>query len=150
MKQALTNLVIGVIMLGAAFAPAPVAAQVTNPAPAPAPAPAVASCARPPAPLVPQPIQAASLTLSQMTALKRQREVYFKNADVFLGCVNGQIEARMNTMFATGAAMDPALNGLGQAHSDFSRERAAIYERFVRSCIAWEDRNGQGTLNCFE
>lgn len=142
MKHALTGLVIGFAATAAMFAPA-----TAQPAGS---APATAACARPPAPLMPQASQAGALSLTQMTALKRQRDIYFTNTDTFLGCVNGQIEQRMNAMFASGAPMDQSLNGLGQSHADMNRERAAIYERFVRLCLAWEDRNGQGSIKCVD
>jgi hypothetical protein len=85
-----------------------------------------------------------------MQALWIQRNAYFVSADNYLGCVSGQIEGRMTTMFQTNAPMDQSLTGLGQSHSDMSRERAMIHERYVRLCIAWEDRNGYGKVPCFE
>ena len=50
-----------------------------------------------------------------------------------------KIDARMKTLFATGAPLDAELRSMGLAHEDASRERAAVYERFLRMCLAWED-----------
>ena len=97
------------------------------------------TCVRPAAPVFPAPTAVGALTQPQIEAQRSARDTYFTAADANLACMDGNIDARMKTLFATGAPLDADLRALGLAHEDASRERAAVYERFLRMCLAWED-----------
>ncbi|MDX2234131.1 MAG: hypothetical protein NW200_06505 [Hyphomonadaceae bacterium] len=97
------------------------------------------ACVRPAPPAFPAPADAGALTRPDIEGHRAVRDGYFTAADANLACLDRQIDARMKTLFATGAPMDAGLRALGAAHEDASRERAQVYERFLRLCLAWED-----------
>ena len=96
-------------------------------------------CARPAAPTFAAPATAGALAQPQIEQHRAARDAYFVTADAHLACLDRTINARIQTLFASGAPMDAAMRQLGAAHEDASRERAAVYERFLRLCLAWED-----------
>ena len=98
-----------------------------------------AACLRPVPPAFPAPAAAGALSQPQIEQHRAARDAFFTAADANLACLDAAIEARMRTLFATGAPMDEGLRRLGQAHEDASREKAQTYERFLRLCLAWED-----------
>jgi hypothetical protein len=97
------------------------------------------SCIRPVAPVFPPLSAAATLSQAQVEQHRTTRDTFFTDADTNLSCMDKTIDDRMRTLFSTGAPMDAAIRQLGAAHEDASRERAAVYERFLRLCLAWED-----------
>lgn len=98
-----------------------------------------ASCVRPAAPVFPATTAAASLTQPQIEQHRATRDSFFVAADANLACLDRTIDDRMRVLFSTGAPMDAAMRQLGVSHEEASRERAAVYERFLRLCLAWED-----------
>ena len=96
-------------------------------------------CVRPAAPVFPAAATAGTLAQPQIEQHRAARDAYFSAADANLVCLDQTIDAKMQALFASGAPMDAAMRQLGVAHEDASRERAAIYERFLRLCLAWED-----------
>ncbi len=97
------------------------------------------ACLRPAPPAFPAPAAAASLTEADLTAQRATRDAFFTAADTHLACLDRSIDGRIRDLFASGAPMDAATRQLGAAHEDASRERAQVYERFLRLCLAWED-----------
>jgi hypothetical protein len=125
------------------------AQQGQSPRPAPTVPGASSTCARPAMPAFPA--SATAISADQLSGLRRQRDTFFLSSDTYLNCVNNEIESRMRAMFASGAAADPVMDALGKAHSDASRDRATVFERFVRLCMAWEDsRQAYGVGRCTE
>lgn len=121
---------------------APLLAQ-TPPTAVPAP---IHACARPQPPVFSTPAMAATLPAGAIDQARYARDSYFAAADAHLACLDADIEARMRTLFATGAPMDAGLRAAGLAHELASRERAETHERFLRMCLAYEDANGPA--NC--
>lgn len=97
------------------------------------------ACVRPTAPVFPAPTAVSALTQAQIEDQRTARDTYFTAADANLACMDRAIDARMKTLFASGAPIDAELRTMGLAHEDASRERATVYERFLRMCLAWED-----------
>ncbi len=121
-------------MLAAVPADAP--AQTIKPPPYPV------TCSRPAPPAFPAPASAATLLAQDIEQHRRTRDSYFAAADANLSCLDANIEARMRTLFATGAAMDASLRQAGISHEQASRERAGVHEQFLRLCLAYEDAHG--------
>ncbi len=97
------------------------------------------ACVRPTAPVFPAPSAAATLSQPQIEQHRTERDTYFVAADTNLTCMDQAIDARIQALFSSGAPMDAAMRQLGATHDSASRERAAVYERFLRLCLAWED-----------
>ncbi len=97
------------------------------------------ACHRPAGPVFPPVAAAGALAQPQVEQHRAARDTYFTAADANLACVDAAIDARMKELFATGAPMDAAMRQLGVSHQEASAERAAVYERFLRLCLAWED-----------
>ena len=97
------------------------------------------SCVRPVAPVFPAIARAVALSQPQVEQQRAARDTFFTAADANLICMDQAIDTRVQALFASGAPMDTAMRQLGLAHEDASRERAAVYERFLRLCLAWED-----------
>ncbi|MDZ4776486.1 MAG: hypothetical protein SGJ23_06840 [Alphaproteobacteria bacterium] len=117
------------------------------PAQTPATSP-VYGCAKPQPPVFPAPAAAANLQAAEIDQARYARDSYFAAADQNLACLDADIEARMRSLFATGAAMDPTLRAAGVAHEQASRERAETHERFLRMCLAYEDAKGPVSGGC--
>jgi hypothetical protein len=109
---------------------------------APSPATGPTLCLRPQAPAIAAAERGRTLTSADVENQRAAADRYFTSMDSFLDCTNREIERRMKAMFATNAPIDPGLNDLGAAHRAASEEKAAISERFVRVCLAWEDASG--------
>jgi len=122
----------------------------TAPAQTPAQTPAApaAGCTRPEPPVFASPATAGALAAADIDQARYARDAYFNAADANLACLDADIEARMRTLFATGAPMDDALRAAGLAHERASRERAETYERFLRLCLAYEDAKGPVPGGC--
>lgn len=118
--------------------PAPGLAQ--PPAAAP-PAPA-AACMKPPPPVLPPASAAAAMDPAAFQQHRYARDAFMSAADANLACLDADIDARMRALFASGAAMDAATRAQGLAHEQASRERADVYEKFLRLCLAYEDTHG--------
>jgi hypothetical protein len=122
---------------------------LAGPAPAQTPATSpVYGCAKPQPPVFPTPAAAASLQAAEIDQARYARDSYFAAADANLACLDADIEARMRTLFATGAPMDATLRAAGVAHEQASRERAETHERFLRMCLAYEDAKGPVSGGC--
>ena len=98
--------------------------------------------------MLPTRAAAANLQAGEIDQARYARDAYFAAADANLACLDAEIEARMRTLFATGAPMDAALRAAGAAHEQASRERAETHERFLRMCLAYEDANGPVSGGC--
>ena len=114
------------VLVAAVFFASEAAAQQTN-------------CVRPAAPVFPPIATAGALSQPQIEQHRTARDAYFSSADANLACMDQAIDERMRVLFSSGAPLDAAMRQLGVAHEDASRERAAVYERFLRLCLAWED-----------
>lgn len=97
------------------------------------------ACVRPAMPVFPPIATAGALSQPQIEQHRTARDAYFAAADASLACMDETIDAKMKSLFATGAPMDAAIRQLGVSHQEASAERAAAYERFLRLCLAWED-----------
>lgn len=128
---------LGALALGSAGAMAQPPSQAGLAPPAP-----IAGCAKPATPTFPTVSDLVTLAPDQMSRVRDARDAYFAAADAGLACLDADIEARMRAMFASGAAMDPALREQGLAHAQASRERASVHEQFIRLCFAYEDVRG--------
>ncbi len=137
------------IRIAAAFALAMLTAAtpaVAQPRAATPVLPQAAGCMKPPPPVLPGPAAATGLDAAAFQQHRYARDAYMSAADANLACLDADIDARMRTLFATGAAMDAGTRAQGLAHEQASRERADVYERFIRLCLAWEDTHGPA--NC--
>lgn len=66
---------------------------------------------------------------------------YFRNADAYRACLDRFITAERDKMFRDNTPETPELKAAAGEHSGVSQEKAAVFERFVLLCYAWEDRN---------
>lgn len=117
-------------------------------APAQTPTTVAAACVRPQPPVFPAPSAAAAMQPGEIDQARYARDTYFAAADANLACLDADIEARMRTLFATGAPLDDGLRAAGLAHELASRERAETHERFIRMCLAYEDARGPLVGGC--
>jgi hypothetical protein len=138
--------VLPALLILAALAAAPTGAAAQTPPQAARHSPA--ACVQPPPPAFPTPAAAATLQPQDMQQHRLTRDSYFAAADANLACLDADIEARVRTLFATGAAMDAGARAQGLAHEEASRERAAVYEQFLRMCLAYEDAKGPIASGC--
>jgi hypothetical protein len=120
------------ILFAAAAAASAVGASLAQTTPPP---PEV--CLRPARPELPR--DAAGLALADITLARESRDRFLREADVYRACLDRDIEARMQAMFAANAPLDPVLESRGREHEAISAERADVYESFVRLCIGWEN-----------
>lgn len=97
------------------------------------------ACVRPAAPGFPPTLAARLLSAERIETLRGARDDYFTAMDAYLDCVNGEIETRMRALLGSGSGGDDGLAALAEEHRSASEERAGVYERFSRLCLAWED-----------
>lgn len=107
-----------------------------------APAHAQTVCAsRPDAPYIPERAE-ADTGLETVYAVHSARDAFVAAADAYRTCLDEEIVARRDAMFAANAPLDPVLDLRAHEHSMISAERAELMGRFVLFCLSWEDQSG--------
>jgi Spy/CpxP family protein refolding chaperone len=128
------------LFAGLALAQSTPTSVQTPPAETFIPAPGAAdSCARPNPPRYPRAGQ--QLTLEQLNWTRDQRDRFITASDVYLRCLDQEIESRMRSMMTTNAD-DPRVNAAGADHQNASAAKFEAIKQFALLCYDYEGRSG--------